>query len=369
MPQTNDIASTQAGTELDNSLSVLTKPSQDTDGADNEWESPNWQKWNGYYRTNRGGTKAAVDKFAMWAVGKGFKKINKKTKEIIKKINGIGKDSFISIMKNQIRVKKINGDSFAEIITKDNEELKEDGSNLINLKPLNPGKTKIITDVRGIIKKYEYTQLSRKVKSFEPEQIFHLINEREADEIHGISVYEGTENKLDKIQQLDNDMSTVFHRYVMPLMIFKLLTDDPAEITAFKRKADKVINEGQNLYVPKDVVDPDTFNIPQFATIDPMKWKESWNQDSIEDIGIPELVLGVATNTTEASAKIVQLSFGQTIEDEQRELEEQIELQLHLKIEFEDPPKIEDSLKEDEAKDGKNNFQPKDTKINMDGKK
>ena len=74
-------------------------------------------------------------------------------------------------------------------------------------------------------------------------------------------------------------------------------------------------------------IDPDTFNIPQFATIDPLKWKENWKEDASKDIGIPDLVLGVAGSVTEASSKIIYLSFQQTIEDEQREMEEQLKLQ------------------------------------------
>ena len=81
--------------KLGQSLKLLEAPSQDTDGSsagETGWTSPNWTKYNGYYRTNRGGTKAAIDKFAMWTAGKGIKAEEKK-KKIIEKKRGFGKDS------------------------------------------------------------------------------------------------------------------------------------------------------------------------------------------------------------------------------------------------------------------------------------
>ncbi len=70
----------------------------------------------------------------MWTVGKGFT-ADKRTTNILDKIRGWGKDTFDGVLQNQIGVRHVNGDSYAEIITPDGEELKSNGSNLINLKP------------------------------------------------------------------------------------------------------------------------------------------------------------------------------------------------------------------------------------------
>jgi len=346
-----DIASTTTET-LSQTLSLLEKPNQDTDGPTSEetvWTSPKWKKYNGYYRTNRGGTKAPIDKFAMWTVGKGFK-ADEKTKNKLMKIRGFGKDSFNSIMENQIRVKKINGDSFAEII-------KDKSGKLINLKPLNPGRVGIITGENGIIKRYELLSMDRKkvMQEIEKEKMFHLVNDREADEIHGISVYESMEDMLDKIQQLDEDMTVVFHRFVVPLLMFKMNTDNRTKITNFKAEVKKALDGGEPMFIPDKVVGAESLKIPQFATLNPLDWRIAWKKDAIKDIGVPELVLGEASGITEASSKIVYLSYQQTIEDEQRETEEQLKLQLGIELEYEFPARIEENLGEDEGKDGKIN--------------
>ena len=359
----------------DQELEVVETPDQDLDrttsgATETSWQSSDWSKYNGYYRKNQGGTKAAIDKFSIWTVGKGFQ-ADERTTKILSKIIGMGKDSFNSVMKNQVRVKKINGDSYAEIITTDGKFISENGDNFANLKPLNGGAVKTVTDKKGMLIRYEQTNPNTKevIDTFEPEELFHLINDREGDEIHGISIYESMTDSLDNIQQLDDDMKVVFHRYVMPLMIFKLQTDDPTEIAAIKATGDEAINKGKNLYVPKDAVDPETFQIPQYSTLDPLKWRQEWKQDSIKDLGVPEIVLGRAVDITEASSKIVYLSFQQTIEDEQLFIEEQVKLQLHLEIKYEFPARIEENLGEDERKDGDYTIKPEENKVNMEGKK
>ena len=360
---------------MDNQLSQLEDPSQDTDGptaGKTGYTSPNWQKYNGYYRTNRGGTKPKIDKFAMWAVGKGFKS-DEKTRKILEQIRGFGKDSYNSIIENQVRVKKINGDSYAQIIRSKTIKDKirnvaskvtlgfvryEPGSgDLLNLKPLNPGRVGTVIGDDGMVEEYQIMDITGKtvMKKLQPNKILHLINDREADEGHGISVYESMGEKLDKIQQLDNDMSVVFHRYVSPLLKFQLDTDDDTKIATFKTKAKSVLETGDPLFIPKGAVEVDALGIPQFATLDPLKWRESWSQDAVMDIGIPELVLGRASGITEASAKIVYLSFQQTVEDEQRYIEEQLKLQLGIELKYEFPARIEENLGEDEGKDGKIN--------------
>ena len=361
---------TQAMTQQ---LSALSDPSQDLDSPSSSgemtWQNDDWAKWNGYYRTNRGGTKAKIDKFAMWAVGKGFN-ADEETKKILGDIRGFGKDSFNSIMENMIRVKKTNGDAYSHVIRAKTikEKIKNVASSftlglvryapgtgkLLNLKPLNPGRIRTVVGDDGMLIRYEQLDAKREniVATLDPNEVFHLMNDREGDEFHGISVYESMAEKLDKIQQLDNDMATVFHRYVMPLMKFTLDTDDETKVAAFKAKAKTALEGGDPLFIPMGAVEADALSIPQYATLDPLSWRGAWSQDAVMDIGIPELVLGRASGITEASAKIVYLSFQQTVEDEQREDEEQLLLQLGIELKYEFPARIEENLGEDEGKDG-----------------
>ena len=136
-----DIKNTTTSSGLDKSLKIQTTASEDVDRAgdktDVKWVNENWQTYNGYYN-NHISVQAVMKKLGMWAVGKGVK-ADKKTMKILEKLIGWGKDTFNGVMANQIRVEHSNGDSYAEIITPEGEELKPNGSNIINLKPLNPG--------------------------------------------------------------------------------------------------------------------------------------------------------------------------------------------------------------------------------------
>ena len=329
----------------DQTLELVEDPNQETDGTtdgETSFQNTNWTKYNGFYREYQI-IQAVIDKMALWTVGKGFK-ADKKTEKTLENIRGFGKDTINNILENMIRIYLINGDSYAEII-------RDKSGKLINLKPLNPGKMKIIANSKGIITRYELTGKGED-EPFKPEKIFHLCWNREADEIHGISILEAINDTLKKGKQLDEDMEKVFHRYVMPLLKWSLDTDDEIEIAKMKVLGDKAVNEGRGIYIPKGAVEVDAITIPQFSTLDPLKWKQEWNQEIIASVGVPELVLGRATDITKASAKMVYLEFQQTIERNQRFVEAQIKAQLELEIELEFPARIEENLGEDEGKDG-----------------
>jgi len=353
---TRDYDNVEVMNDTDGTLALVTTPSQDLDSTSKEesgYVNPNWSEYNGYYRKNQGGTKAAITQYAVWIAGRGFD-----TEEAIQKrldkIKGNGSDTFKGILKNMLRVKKVNGDSFAEIVTSNKKAPEANGRNLINIKPLNPGKTKIIQNTAGIILGYEQTdEKGNKVgKRLNPWQIFHLSNDREGDEGHGISVYEGSTKMLDKIEQLDQDMTVVFHRYVMPFLIFKAKTDKEAELAKLSASLTTGLNKGKGLVIPEKALDTADFKIPQFATLNPMDWRKEWKSEAIKDLGMPELHLGNAGGTNEASSKMVAFTFEQPVADEQEELEQQILQQLNIKGKLVPPLSIDDSVSEDENKDG-----------------
>lgn len=349
MAGTRDYDNVDTGNQ-EETLSLINDPSQDVDSAstgaeETSYNNPDWATYNGFYRQYPE-IKAQVDKLALWSVGKGYN-ADSKTMKILDKIKGFGKDTFNSVMENLIKIKKINGDAYAHII-------KDKAGRLINLKPLNPGRIRIVADNMGMIIRYELMGVDGKDvnHTFEPEEIFHLTNDREADEIHGVSVFEALKTVLKDIKQLDEDMSIVFHRFVVPIILWKLDTDDEGEIAKFKAKADKATKEGRNMFIPKDAVDAEILDVAQFASLNPLDWRKEWVDHAIKSTGIPRLILGSSSEETEASAKVVYLAFQQTIEKEQRFIEEQCKLQLKIDLVYEFPARIEENLGEDEGKDG-----------------
>lgn len=337
-------------------LSIVTEPSQSLDVAgdskETTWDNNDWAKYNGYYRQNQGGSKAAITQYAVWVVGRGWT-TDVATEKRLDKIRGNGTDTFKGILKNALRVKKVGGDSFCEIITSNNKPPEANGRNIINVKPMDAGTTRIIANRAGITIGYEQTISGKKIgKRLEPWQVFHLSNDREGSEIHGISVYEGSTAMLDRIQQLDEDMTIVYHRFVMPFLIFKAKTDKSGELAKLKAELADSLNKGQGLIIPDKSLDTDDFKVPQFSTLNPLDWRKEWKSEAIKDLGMPELHLGSADSTNDASAKMVYFQFEQPVADEQEELEQQILFQLRFKLKLTEPLSIDENTTEDEKKDG-----------------
>lgn len=339
--------------QLDQSIKIQTTSPEDVDGAEEgvevRWINNEWTTYNSYYK-NHIPVRSVINKLGMWSVGKGFK-ADKRTTKILEKIRGIGKDTFNGIMNNQKRIQHVNGDSYAEIITEDGGELKENGSNLTNLKPLNPGRIGHRTNDEGMLIGYTQENIDGTKTDLELNQVFHLMLNRTADEIHGTGDIKSLISFLDKIKQLDEDMAVMFHRFVVPLVIWKLNTDDKTTIEDFKAKSKIARNGGDDMVIPEEAVSWDLLEAGKNG-VDPMTWRNKWVEEVIKGGGVPALIMAIEAGTTEASSKMVYLAWQQVIEDAQLNLEEQVLAQLHLKIKYEFPARIEENLGEDEGKDG-----------------
>ena len=260
------------------------------------------------------------------------------------------------IPENLSRTMQIGGDAFAEII-RDND------GNLINLKPIDPSTISIIVDSRGIILRYEQnSKVSGKTpRKFEPEKILHLPRNRTADEIHGVSLIETLEWIILAKNEVQGIFKTIMQRHIKPVMIFHLDTDDVTKIATFKAKMDKAYADGENMYIPKDVVVPEVLAVSPNATLNPMAWLEYLNNQFYQSAGVPQIILGGSGEFTEASAKIAYLAFQQCVEEDQLYMEEQIGNQLGMEINLEFPASLENELLSDNKKDGPQNIDASET--------
>lgn len=261
------------------------------------WQNTNWNTQLGAYLqiSELGGM---IDRKAQYIVGKGYKVKNGGIKEgllgstakLLQKIRGNGLDTFNSIMYNGVRVYTVGGDFYAEQIRNGRGELK-------NLKPLNPSTVKVIGSDKGMIKRYEITPINStgEMTPLEPEQMFHLSYNRMADAIHGQSVIDKLMPIIQMRREAMQDIRVVFHRYVKPLIISSVDTDDATEIAKYKAKLDSALEKGENMVVPKGVVDNiERISIPQFSTLDPLPWIQLLQNEFIKAEGIPAIVTGIS---------------------------------------------------------------------------
>ena len=286
---------------------------------------------------------ALIDKKALWTVGKGFK-ADDKTMETLKAIRGNGKQTINGILNNMVKVYTVGGDFFAEII--------KDGEKLINLKPLNPAMIKIVANDSGMIIRYEQWNSKKKLHSWNPEDMFHLPWNSIADQIHGNSTVAKLKWTTEAYKESKKDMRIVFHRYVKPLIISHVDTDDETEIAAYKRKLDSAVELGENLVIPFDTLKSmDKMSIPQFSSLDPLPWMSALERDFIISEGVPAVIAGSGEqNDTEAEAKMLYLAYQQVIETNQMFVEENFLTQLGLEITLEFPASLEPTMQEDQSK-------------------
>lgn len=362
MPDT-DIASA-VSSDLAGAVDDVTVAAQVTDGAtgsETTYQCSKWSEWFGLYKQVPE-LKAAIDLRSVWTVGKGWKS-DIRSSVILDRMRGWGEDTFNAILKNMIVTKRICGDAYAEII-------RDSKNTLLNLKPLDPGSMVIVADKRGMLKRYEQVSKTKggKTIKFKPDQILHFMNKRVADEIHGQGDVAIVEDIILANNEIFFDMKKLMHRHVKPMMAFKLDTDDATKIAAFKTKMDAALADGENFYIPKDTVEFELVSVPPNATLNPIPWRNHLKEYFWQVVGVPQIIMGSASDYTESSAKIAYLAFMQSVEDEQKDIEEQIWRQLYIKIELQFPATMQNemlSMREDEKKDAGQGvgFQPSDQAV------
>ena len=334
------------------------------------WQSTSWTRNYGYY-TIIPEFKIAIDTKANWTAGSGFE-TDPATEMLLGSIRGNKKDTFTSILKNQVKVKTLDGDSYAEII-------RDDDDILVNLKPLAPDSIKSVQNSRGLFNRYEQVSkiMGNPNKIFQVEDIFHLSRERMADEIHGVSVVPAVKWIILARNEAMADWRKVLHRNLYPVNVHHLDTDDTSKIAAYKTKADLAKSQGEDLFVPKGAVEitPGSVTAPN-ATLNPLPWIDKLNDYFFQVVNVPQIILGNAKEFTDASGKIVYLSYEQSVKGEQLYIEEQILNQLNLEIKLIFPASLQNELisgqpaemglEEEPIKEAS---QPNDTIEELEGKK
>ena len=347
----NNIGSMEASDNT-TAFTNYTVDSESTDGSTGQnettYQNTEWEQQFGYY-VNTTDIQEVINARARWTVGKGFKS-DEITELLLDTIKGFGKDTFNTILENMVRVQLIGGDSYAEII-RDKE------GNLINIKTLDPGSIKIVTNAKGIITRYEQmSKIKEAPKKFKAENIFHLARNRVADEIHGRGIVNVLSTLILAKNEAITDYKIVNHWHVKPRWKHRLKTDNKTEIAAYKAKQDAANAKGEDIYEPYDVCESELIAVAPNATMNPMAWIQYLEGAFYKAAGVPQFIVGGGTGFTEASEKIAYLAWQQTIEEDQLFIEEQVLSQLNLVVELNFPASLENELLSDNKKDGAQNI-------------
>lgn len=321
---------------------------------------------------------SAISMAAIWTVGKGWI-CDLATEERIKLIDGNGKQTFKDILYSMEFTKRAMRDAYSLIIW--NDPVKRDWPlNLIVLDAMyirkafdNNGRIIGYDQMRPMAgsssgmgrsksaKAYNFGGSEKCYHRYDPRDIFHLSNDCVAGSMHGISVPE----KLEKYILADDESFVTIKKasrfQAVPFIIFKVKEDNAATIASFKANIKDARENGEDLIVPDDT------NILSWEVVQTnpssflLDWRAANNQDLFRAVGMPLVLFGGA-GTTEADGKVGYLGHETVFENNQLTVEQQIEMQLHLKIELNSPTSLLEQLKMDETKDAQNaiSFQPQD---------
>lgn len=322
-----------------------------TTGKEGRWNNDYWDENIKYYKTIPQ-FKQAIDGLAMWTVGKGWSADLAETEMRLRSFIGWGEDSFQSICDNHIRMKKINGDAYTQII-------RDDEKRCINLKPLTPNRVTTVTDENGLISHYEYKQVNGEIKKIDRENMLHSCNDRIAGEIHGLPVAESCKWVIDAMNEAMRDWRRLSHRSTIRVMFVPI--DDTARLNQIKTQYAQGIDSGDIMLIPVKRSDVDFEDLTAVPITNFLEWIRYLEQYLYKCVGVPEVIMGGSQNYTEASSKMGVLTFEQPYMTEQMELETDIWNQLGYRVRFNRPVSLSSSMQSDEAANtGQTAIQPSD---------
>ncbi|MCK9371375.1 phage portal protein [Candidatus Dojkabacteria bacterium] len=316
------------------------------DTKETEWVNNRASIQWGWFNSNPDLKSALVMK-AIWDVGKGYT-ADPETMVILDHIKGNGKQTFRDVLFSMEIVKRIYGDSYAEIIKDD------DTGELINLKLLNPANMKVIFNEFGDIIRYEQFNANSKstVTKWQPEDILHFVNLGMVGQIHGISEIDVLEPTLKADEESFADVRKVMHSQAIPLILWKLKTDDVTTINNFVTKINTARKlGGENVFIPDDdnIVTHELVEINLSQAI--FEWRNDIRNKFYRNIGLPQIIPGAGGQGTESESKVIYTAYGNIVENDQKYVEEQIWNQLYLKIDLIPPESLIPQLQSDTRKD------------------
>ena len=354
----NDITQTTT-TDFQNDVADYSVDTATTDGVTEQEETiihnNDFTKWFGYY-TKIPEVKKPIDNYATWVVGKGFT-TDTRTQVLLENITGQGEDTFLSIMRNLLIVKKVNKASYAEVI-------RNDKGTLINLKPLDPLSMQTILNQKGMIVRHE--QLSKtkgkKPQTFKPEKILYMVNDRVADD-NGRSVIEACEWLILARNQLMADMKRISH--LSSVRILYVEENDKARLSELKTELADGIEKGNVVIFtvkPGEAKFEDLTLPPIEAFLAQIRYYEN---AFYKAIGFPKSLTGDSEGVPESGGKMAYLNHEPIYNWEVTELEADLWNQLAIKVKFEKQASLTDSMNDTENKSINQTqaSQPGDTQI------
>lgn len=323
------------------------------DQKENYWDNSNFEKYNGYY-FDIPEYGAAIDAYATWVLGKGWT-ADARTTAILENITGWGEDTIQQILWNLIVMKKVQGDSFAQIIRNPKT------GQLINIKSL--GTLRIVTNSKGRVIRYEKRD-GMKLQEFQPNEILHLCNNRYGDQIHGTPTTRRVQWVIDARNEAMADWRRVLHRTTVRVLYVD--EDNPSRLANLQRDYQDAIKKGEVIMIPGKKGEYEFMDLSAPPVDAYLNWIKYLENFFYQALGVPKVILGGSEEFTEASSKISYLTYEQVYMREVTEIQADLWNQLAIRIEFNKPASLKSEMLSSEEKNtGQVGFQPNDVEAGV----
>jgi len=335
-------------TDIDVPDFIVSSKALDTQNAEGEtfWYFSDAPQNMGYY-SEIPEINSAANTLSTWSVSRGHITENKNMELSLKGMDGMGKDSFETIMWNHLVMKFVVGDAFAEI-------KRGDGGQLINLIPISPERVRVVFAESGRIKRYDSWN-GNKWKPIKIQNMLHSQNKRLGDQIHGTSQIDAVKWIIDARNEalITNRMLEKRGR-ALGIVYYK--TNSEGKIAYANSQIEKAVKEGQMVGLPEDTAKIEDF--PMKPLSERMDWIRYLEAFFYQVFGVPRSI-ATSDGTSEVGGINGHLIFEPIYAKEQLELESDLWNQVGVKIKFNRPPSLAPQTQENAEKNtGQTEIQP-----------
>ena len=291
---------------------------------------------------------------ARWAFMRGYT-TDKKTESRLESIKGWGEEGFLDIIRSAFISAKFHGDSYTEVI-------RNKKGTLLNLKRLNPRNMRTVTNKKGIIIRYEEIDKAgaKARRTYHPNRILHLVNDRVDNENHGTPSYAAAKWAIDARNEAMSDKRRVHHRST--IRVIEVEADNTTDTNKLRAEYAEAIKNGEVLLVPKGTTG---FPNAPITFLDTQQWIQYLEGFIYQALGVPQAIANTK-DFTEAASKVGYMTFEPVYVEEQVKMESDLWNQLAIKIKFMRPPSLAGTMQEDEAKNtGQVSIQPNETQVGV----
>lgn len=296
---------------------------------------------------------SAVNALATWSVGRGWTTENQLLKAELEHVSGMGADTINSIFWNQEVMKLIVGDAFCEVKRKEDK--------IINMIPISPERVRIAYK-NGRILHYE-TWNNSEWKKVEKENMWHSINKKIGDSVHGQSQIEPCVWIIDARNEALRDGRLIQNRgKALGIAYYK--TDNAGKIAYANSQIEKAVKNGEMVGLPEGTVEIREFPVKNI--VDRQSWIAYLETFFYQTFGVPRLIVS-SDGVSEVGGKMGHVIFETVYAKEQRDLEDELWNQQAIKVTFNRPPSLGGLIGQEETKNsGMTSIQPNDVSATME---